>query len=76
MAFGRVRTPFLHLFEFRLKTILSQAANMWATLTPMCPVGYQGEIILYFGSKKKCFFGANLTCGTNMIYSSQVSKIQ
>jgi hypothetical protein len=28
---------------------------MWATMTPMCPVGHKGDIILYFGSKKNIF---------------------
>jgi hypothetical protein len=37
-------------------------------------VGHQGDTILYFDSPKKVFFGVNLTCGTNMIYSCHVSK--
>jgi hypothetical protein len=30
---------------------------MWATLMPMCHVGHQSDIVLYFGSKKIFFWG-------------------
>jgi hypothetical protein len=34
------------------KNFAPSRPDMWATLMPMCRVGYQGDIILYFNSKK------------------------
>jgi hypothetical protein len=62
-------------FEFHLKKFILSWADMLANLMPMCHVGHQDDIILYFGSQKS-FFSVNLTCGTNMIYSCHISKIQ